>query len=228
MENSIPITLAFTAGLLTFLSPCILPLIPGYISFITGISLDELTSKDRIKNFKTILIQTLLFILGFSIIFILLGASVTYLGNLIFEHREILRIVGGIIVIIFGLYISGLFNLKYLGYEKKLQLKSKPQNFFGSFLIGIVFAFGWTPCIGPILTSILIYAGTEETLQKGITLLIFYSLGLGIPFLITGLFVNTFFAAFEKIRRYYKGIKIASALLLIIFGILIITDKMRI
>jgi len=204
-------------------SPCILPLIPAYLAFITGISIDELKdSQEKIRNLKRILYETLLFILGFSFVFVILGASATYLGSLISSYQKILRIVGGIIVIIFGLYLTGLLKIKPLQYEKRIHLKAKPTNLFGSFLIGSVFALGWSPCVGPILASILAYAATQETLSQGILLLGLYSLGLGVPFLLTALAINTFLNFFQRIRKYLRKISIASGLLLIAIGFLII------
>lgn len=223
MKSSLSLLVAFGAGIASFLSPCILPLIPAYLAFITGISIDELKdSQEKIRNLKRILYETLLFILGFSFIFIILGASATYLGNLVSSYQRALRIVGGIIVILFGLYLTGLLKIKPLQYEKRIHLKTKPAHLFGSFLIGSVFALGWSPCVGPILASILAYAAIQKTLSQGILLLSLYSLGLGVPFLLTALAINTFLNFFQRIRRYLRGISIASGLLLIIVGFLVI------
>ncbi|MBU4561529.1 cytochrome c biogenesis protein CcdA [bacterium] len=223
MKSFLPLLVAFGAGMASFLSPCILPLILAYLAFITGISIDELKdSQEKIRNLKRIFYETLLFILGFSFIFVILGASATYLGGLISSYQKILRIIGGIIVILFGLYLTGLLKIRPLQYEKRIHLKTKPTNLFGSFLIGAVFALGWSPCVGPILASILAYAATQETLSQGVLLLSIYSLGLGLPFLITALAINTFLNFFQKIRKYFKAISIASGLLLITIGLLII------
>lgn len=220
------IIVAFGAGLFSFFSPCILPLIPAYVSFISGISIDEMkASEDKVKNLKRILLETILFISGFSLVFVLLGATATFLGSFILSYQQILRIVGGIIVILFGLYMLGVFTSKYLEQEKRFFLKKKPINIFGSVLIGMVFALGWTPCIGPILASLLIYASTQESLKEGITLLTFYSLGLALPFLITSLAINAFLSLFKKINKYFGVIKIASGALLILVGILIMTNN---
>ena len=224
MNVSIPIALG--AGILTFLSPCVLPLIPAYISFITGLSIEELggaEGKEKLTaNLKRTLGQTLLFILGFSFVFVSLGASATYLGNFLLQNLRIIRIIGGSIVIIFGLHVTGVFNIKYLQYEKRIHLSKKPRHIFGAFLVGVTFAIAWMPCVGPILASILALAATQETLTNGIILLSAYSLGMAIPFLATGLAIGAFLSLFAKIKRYFRAISIASGLLLIGVGVLII------
>ena len=229
MAQQVSLIMAFFAGLLTFLSPCILPLIPAYISFITGVSIDDLVSSSEEKSRITrrIFLEMVLFILGFSSVFVLLGASASYFGKFVLSHLKLLRIIGGILVIVFGLYIAGAFNISFLGYERKIHLKMKPTNFLGSFIVGIVFALGWTPCVGPILGTILTYASTQETVREGVFLLGSYSLGLGIPFLISGLAVNFFLRGFRKIRKYSKPISIVTGGLMILFGILILTGKFQ-
>jgi len=223
MKTCLPLLVAFGAGTASFFSPCVLPLIPAYLAFITGLSIDDLKdSQEKIRNLKKILYETILFILGFSFVFVILGASITYLGGFISSYQRILQRVGGGLIILFGLYLTGLLKIKPLQYEKRIHLKAKPTNLFGSFLIGSVFALGWSPCIGPILASILTYAATQETLSQGILLLGLYSLGMGVPFLLTALAINTFLNFFQRIRRYLRGISIASGLFLIIVGLLII------
>lgn len=219
--ESISIFMALGAGLLSFLSPCVLPLIPAYISFISGISIKEL--KDTDKGMPGILIATILFILGFSIVFILLGASATYMSSFMLTNKEILQFILGIIVILFGLHLLGLFNIKFLQYEKKIHLKKKPTNILGAFFIGLAFAFGWTPCIGPMLGSILTLAATKETLSGGVILLSAYSLGLGVPFFLTSMAIGSFFTLFSQIRRYFKTISVISGILLIGIGFLIMS-----
>ncbi len=230
MEN-ISLFVAFGAGILTFFTPCILPLIPGYICFITGLSLDDLRENQKqdgkTHNIKRILLQTILFVLGFSFVFISFGATASFLGGFIYTYEKIIKIIGGSIIILLGLHVAGVFNIKKLGYEKKLHLKNKPANMFGSFVIGVVFALGWTPCVGPALAAMLGLAGTQKTLTQGIVLLSIYSLGLGIPFILTGLAINTFFNIFDKIKRYFKIISISSGVLLVIIGIIIITGWPR-
>ena len=228
---NISLFLAFGAGILSFFSPCILPLIPAYISFITGLSMEELKSSENskvyIKNLRLILWQTTLFILGFSFIFVCLGATASYLGNIISRYEKAIRIFGGIVIILLGMHVAGILNIKQLEYEKKWHLARKPAHIFGSFIVGIVFAVGWTPCVGPILAAILGLAGTQETLIQGIILLVAYSLGLGIPFLITAVAMNAFLNLFSKVKRYFKIVSIASGTLLMIIGILIMTNNLR-
>lgn len=213
---------AFGAGVLSFFSPCILPLIPAYISFITGLSTQQISGEVAVRPGGRILGETLLFILGFSFIFVLLGASITYLGSFFSGHRQLLKSIGGVIIIIFGLHIAGVFSIKQLEYEKKLHLSSKPTHLLGSFVVGMVFALGWTPCIGPILASVLALAATRESLTQGILLLSFYSLGLALPFLLTSIFINWFLTAFSKIRRYFRAISIGSGALLVGVGVWLI------
>lgn len=231
MTENISFLMAFGAGILTFFTPCILPLIPGYVCFITGLSLDELkdSKKQDIKtrNTKRILIQTILFVLGFSFIFVSLGATASFLGGLIYKYEKIIRIIGGLVIILLGLHVAGVFNIKELQYEKRLHLKSKPANMLGSFIVGLVFALGWTPCVGPALAAMLGLAGMQKTLSQGIFLLSLYSLGLGIPFILTGLAINTFFNIFAKIKKHLKVISVLSGLLLIIIGIFIFTGWPR-
>jgi len=229
MAQQVSLVMAFFAGLLTFFSPCILPLIPAYISFITGVSIDDLVSEreEKSKMTKRIFLEMILFILGFSLVFILLGASASYFGKSVLSHLKLLRVIGGILVIVFGLYITRLFNISFLGYERKIHLKMKPANILGSFIVGIVFALGWTPCVGPVLGTILTYAATQETVKEGVFLLGSYSLGLGIPFLVSGLAVNLFLRGFRKIKKYSRLISIVTGGLLILFGILILTGKFQ-
>jgi cytochrome c-type biogenesis protein len=229
VAQQVSLALAFFAGLLTFLSPCILPLIPAYISFITGVSIDDLVSGKEEKREMTgrIFLEMVLFISGFSLVFVLLGASASYFGKFLLSHLRVLRTIGGILVILFGLYIAGLFKLSFLGYERRIHLKMKPTNILGSFIVGTVFALGWTPCAGPILATILTYAGTGETVGAGIFLLGSYSLGLGIPFLLSGLAVNLFVRGFRKIKRYSRLISPVTGGLLVLFGVLILTGKFQ-
>jgi len=218
--------LAFGAGFLSFFSPCILPLLPVYLSFITGLSVERLgdgSPGNTANNIKEVLPDIILFILGFSFIFIILGVSATYLSNVIFTNKKLIKIIGGIIVIIFGLNLAGILNIKFLQSEKKIHLKNRPAGRIGAFIIGAVFALGWTPCLGPILGSILTLAATSDTVGKGVLLLSFYSLGLAIPFLITGLFVGWILNAFSKIKKYFRFISLASGLLLVFMGIGLIT-----
>ncbi len=180
------LVIALGAGLISFLSPCVLPLIPGYISYISGSSLNELIEKKNIN-----LIPIILFTVGFSIVFIIFGAASTFLGQILLQNSFELRIVAGLVIIIFSLHIIGIINIKFLNYEKRIDTNIS-SNFFSPILIGMAFAFGWTPCIGPILGSILVLAATEESLSKGILLLSFYSFGLAIPFILSGYLIQRF------------------------------------
>lgn len=219
-------TAAF-AGLVSFLSPCVLPLIPGYISFISGVSFEDLQQgvPDR-KAARRVFWMSVAFVLGFSVVFIALGASATVVGGLLLKQLELFRQIAGVVIILFGIHLTGLFRIPFLLMEKKIHLKKRPLTGLGAFLVGIAFAFGWTPCIGPILAGILALAATEATVARGVLLLAVYSLGLGIPFLLTSLFVQTFWKFFTRFRRYLRAVEIASGLLLIGVGVLIFTDRL--
>lgn len=221
--SKISLLTAFLAGILSFLSPCVLPLIPSYVSFITGISHEEFVGTDVLsaRARRTTLVHSILFVVGFSIIFILLGASATFVGGLFTSYRGILEKVVGVVIIIFGLHISGLINLKFLLMEKKFHMQTKPLGYLGTVLVGFSFGVGWTPCIGPILGSILGFAATIGNLGAGILLLSFYSLGLGIPFLISAVAIQSFFVTFKRIRRFIPVISTASGIFLVIVGGLI-------
>ncbi len=218
---------AALAGLLSFLSPCVLPLIPGYISFVSGISLQDLrdTSSDHRRLTKAFF-SSLWFVIGFSIVFIALGASATALGQLFLQRLEILKRVAGIVIIIFGLHLIGILRIPFLQYEKKLGVNQRPLNGLGALVVGAAFAFGWTPCIGPILAGILAVASTQETVWQGMLLLGVYSLGLGIPFLATSLGIQAFWRFFTRFRRYLRAVEVFSGLLLVVIGLLILTDRL--
>jgi cytochrome c-type biogenesis protein len=219
---------AFSAGLLSFISPCVLPLIPAYISFTTGLSLAELTEGDKKGTLrKATIFNSLFFILGFSIVFVALGVSATLLGQFLLEYQSILTKVGGVLIILFGLFIAGLFRLDFLYREKRIHLKSKPAGYLGSLLVGATFALGWTPCVGPILSAILLYASASKSLGCGIALLGIYSLGLGIPFFLSSLALNSFLIYVDRARKYIRAISVVSGVFLIIIGILILTDYFR-
>ena len=213
--------IALSAGLVSFLSPCVLPLIPGYVSYISGSSLNELMERKEINIFPIIL-----FSFGFSIVFISFGATATYLGSLVLDYSYELRIIAGSLIIIFSLHIMGLFNIKFLNYEKRIHSNIKPSN-FGSILIGMAFGFGWTPCIGPILGSILALAATEESINKGILLLLFYSLGLAIPFILSGYLIQRFMIFSKNLKNKMNLISKIGGGLLLITGILMITNQLQ-
>ena len=215
------IFVAIGAGIISFLSPCVLPLIPGYISYISGSSINELVDK---KN--TNLIPIILFTVGFSIVFIIFGAASTFLGKVLLQNSYELRLVAGLIIIILSLHIIGIINLKFLNYEKRIQTNFS-KNVFSPILIGMAFAFGWTPCIGPILGSILVLASTEESLSRGILLLSFYSIGLAIPFILSGYLMQKFLIFSKKFRSNINIVSKIGGIILLITGLLIITNQLQ-
>ena len=213
--------IALSAGLISFLSPCVLPLIPGYISYISGSSLNELIEKKNIN-----LIPIILFTVGFSIVFIIFGAASTFLGQLLLQNSFELRIVAGVIIIIFSLHIIGVINLKFLNYEKRIQANNN-KNIYSPIVIGAAFGFGWTPCIGPILGSILALASTEESVNKGILLLFFYSLGLAIPFILSGYVIQKFLIFSKNFKKNINLVSKIGGVILLITGILILTNQLQ-
>jgi cytochrome c-type biogenesis protein len=229
LNENVTLIAAFAAGFLSFVSPCVLPLIPGYISFVSGVSVEEMKADatpatSRLQVFMT----SLAFVIGFSLVFVALGASATAIGKFMFAKLPLLSKIAGVILIVFGLHTMGVFRLAFLETEKRVHSQRKPAGPLGAMLVGVAFAFGWTPCIGPILGGILAIAGSKNSVGEGILLLAVYSLGLGIPFLLTSLAINQFFGAAKKIRRYYHGIEVASGVLLIAIGVLIITGQLTI
>ena len=213
--------IALGAGLISFLSPCVLPLIPGYISYISGSSINELIEKKNVNLFPIIL-----FTVGFSIVFIFFGAASTLLGQVLLQNSYELRIVAGVIIVILSLHLIGIINIKFLNYEKRVQTDIK-RNFFSPALIGMAFAFGWTPCIGPILGSILVLASTEESLQQGILLLTFYSIGLAVPFILAGYLIQRFLVFSKNFRKNISKVSKIGGSILLITGILMITNHLQ-
>ena len=215
------------AGLLSFLSPCVLPIVPGYLCFLAGTSLDKIASGEDASKERNVFYFALSFVFGFSTVFILLGASATLLSGLIYEYLDILRVVGGIIIVIFGIHFMQIIQLPFLNRDTRYQIESYRPGIFGSYVIGLSFAFGWTPCIGPILGSVLSIAASSETVTYGIVLLMLYSAGLGIPFLLAAYAINGFMKFLSKIRNYIRAIEIFTGVLLVIFGILILTNRIQ-
>ena len=213
--------IAFGAGLISFLSPCVLPLIPGYISYISGSSLNELIEKKKVN-----LIPIILFTLGFSLVFIIFGAASTFLGQVLLQNSYELRIVAGLLIVILSLHILGIINIKFLNYEKRIQT-NKNTNFYSPILIGMAFAFGWTPCIGPILGSILVLAATEQSINKGIMLLISYSLGLALPFILSGYLIQKFLIFSKNFKKNLNLVSKIGGFILLITGILILTNQLQ-
>jgi cytochrome c-type biogenesis protein len=234
MEN-ISLLAAFAAGLLSFVSPCVLPLVPGYISYISGVTLDEIrgtsplpqaggTAVESVAR-RQVLLTSLAFVIGFSLVFVSLGASASVVGKLLLPRLRLLGRIAGAVIILFGLHMMGILKIGWLYKEKRAQTRKRPAGFLGAIVVGIAFAFGWTPCIGPILAAILTVAAAQDTVAKGVQLLAVYSLGLGIPFLLTALAINQFFAVFARIRRHYHAVEVASGVLLVLIGALIMTNR---
>ena len=217
--TSLGIAVAFTAGLLSFLSPCVLPLVPSYVTFITGLSLED-ASRARRASF----VHALLFVVGFSLIFLALGASATALGRVLFSQRVWISRIGGALVVLFGFYLLGAFNSMFLARERRVHIADKPVGYLGTLLVGVAFGAGWTPCIGPILGAILALTATTADLRQGLLLLGAYSLGLAVPFLISALAVERFLSTFRRIRPHMAVVTRASGALLIGVGVLMMTS----
>jgi cytochrome c-type biogenesis protein len=231
MTHNVPLTMAFAAGLISFLSPCVLPLIPGYISFISGVSLQEIkdgTTGNGLLNRQklSVILNSIFFIGGFSVVFILLGASATWLGTLLATKISFLTKLAGLIIIFFGVFKMGLIRPIFFFKEARFNVENKRLGFIWALIIGASFAFGWTPCIGPILTGILAFAGTLEHVNQGILLLSVYSLGLGIPFLLAAFGVNQFFRFFNRIKRHLGLLEKISGGIMVLLGLLIFFDKL--
>ncbi|HEU4749274.1 MAG TPA: cytochrome c biogenesis protein CcdA [Gemmatimonadaceae bacterium] len=220
---SLGITISFTAGVLSFLSPCVLPLIPSYVSFITGLSIDDVQRSRRVT-----LAHSLLFITGFTIVFLALGATATVLGQALVRHRDWVGRIGGVLVIFLGLYLLGAFELGLFAREKRVHIANKPLGYFGTLLVGMAFAAGWTPCIGPILGGVLTYTASSADLNRGLVLLLAYSLGLAVPFLLASLMIDRFMDLLQKHRGSLLWLSRASGMLLVLVGILMITGSMTV
>jgi cytochrome c-type biogenesis protein len=223
--NDISLILAFSAGLLSFLSPCVLPLVPAYVGYMTGAAVNDIHNT---KTKLSIFYKALGFVLGFSIIFILMGASATTLGKVILKNQNLFRKIGGSMMVIFGLHSIGIFKIKLFYYEKRFLPFSSLSKKFSSILMGMAFAAGWTPCVGPILSSILIYAGSLDTVYKGVLLLSVYSLGLAVPFLLTAMAIDSFTKYKNKLNKYMSIITLTSGLLLIAMGVMVFTNTINI
>jgi cytochrome c-type biogenesis protein len=233
MENTANVSylVAFGSGVLIFLSPCIFPLIPSYLSYLTGISFKELkgdiTPEDRNKVRIATMIHAIMFIIGFTIVFVALGTTVSYVGKMLFDFQDILKKVSAVIIILFGLMISGILRIGFLEKEKKVGYAKKSISYTGSLLVGATFAIAWTPCVGPILGSILVYASSTASMKLGVKLLTAFSLGLGVPFFISALLLNSFLLFSNKIKNYLRWINMAGGIILVVFGILILTGGIR-
>ena len=225
--TDVNVFVAFAAGVFSFLSPCVLPLIPSYLSFVSGVSLDEMRNEQGISRVRwRVVLNSIAFIVGFSLVFISLGASASFLGGLFLGYRNIIRILGGVFILLVGLFLVGAFKIAALEQYLQFNLKDKPAGYLGSVLVGITFAVAWTPCVGPILGATLALASTAGEVSRGTLLLTSYAAGLALPFFLSALAINTFFQFSQRLRRYVQTIHTVGGLLLIIVGILLITDYM--
>ncbi len=225
--SNINILVAFTAGLFSFLSPCVLPLIPSYLSFVSGVSLEEMRAAEIVSHVRRrVVLNSLAFIVGFSLVFISLGVSASFLGSFFLGYRDFIRILGGIFILIVGTYITGVIKIAPLERYLQFNLKDKPAGYLGSVLVGITFAVAWTPCVGPILGAILALAGTSGEIERGILLLATYAAGLALPLFLSAVAVDSFFQFSRFFRRYIQAAHVGAGVLLILVGILLITDTM--
>jgi cytochrome c-type biogenesis protein len=222
--ESVSFSAAFIAGLLSFLSPCILPLIPAYFSFITGLSMDELVNENTAGMRKKVLLSTITFVCGFSLIFILLGASATFLGQQLDLYRDHIRIIGGHVIVLFGLHLVGWIQIPALNMDHRFHLTRKPLRLMGVFLVGMAFGAGWSPCVGPMLGSILVIASTQQSIWQGVSLLAIYSAGLAIPFVLLSLFINLLLEFFHRVKRIVGYVNRIAGILLLATGIFLLTD----
>ena len=228
-SQDVSIVLSFVAGLTSFISPCVLPIVPGYLSFISGVSLDDMQGSAASRSaILRVGLAALAFVLGFSTVFVALGASASLIGGFLKVHQTLLSRVAGVVIIVFGLHMTGLVKIPFLTYEKRFQTRDKPLSLLGAYVVGLAFAFGWTPCIGPILASILTLAAAQQTLWRGVVLLSFYSLGLGLPFLLAAVGLNVFFGFMKGFRRHLHTVEIVSGALMIAAGVLILTGSLSI
>jgi cytochrome c-type biogenesis protein len=231
MRPDISLYMTFAAGLISFLSPCVLPLIPGYVSFISGVSFEAIRENKDSRVFLdkkkgVILLNSACFVLGFSLVFVLLGASATWFGALLSSRISLLSKIAGLVIIFFGIYKMGLIRARFFYREARFDIKNNKFGYAGALVIGAAFAFGWTPCIGPILAGVLTYAGTLEKVNQGVLLLLVYSLGLGLPFLLTALGINHFWRFFGRMKKYLRLLEVVSGAVMVILGLLIFTNKL--
>lgn len=218
---------AFFGGLLSFVSPCVLPLVPAYISYISGISVDQLVERQRSsETLPLVVVNSIIFVAGFSLVFVLLGASATFLGRLLVGHMGLLRKMAGVVIVFLGLHFVGLLRLGFLNYEKRFHLKTRKATYVQTFFLGIFFALGWTPCIGPILAGILAMAGIQESMKMGILLLFVYAMGLGIPFILTGMATGWSLSVFDRVKKHFRAVEATAGVLLIVMGVLIYMNRL--
>ena len=229
MDGSVSFVTAFAGGLASFVSPCVLPIVPGYLSFISGVNVAEFKASAAPSGLvRRVAIMSCVFVLGFSTVFVSLGAAATYLGYWLQQYKRELGMVGGAVVIVLGLHTAGIIRIPWLLYEKRAEMKQRPVGLLGAYVVGLAFGFGWTPCIGPILGAILLYASQQETVSEGVMLLSSYSLGLGVPFIVSGLAINRFVRASGRLKRHMRAVEVASGVLLIGVGLLLLTDRLTV
>jgi cytochrome c-type biogenesis protein len=224
MGESLSVVVALSAGLFSFLSPCVLPLFPSYISFITGMSVADLTADLSGAARGRVLLHALAFVVGFAVVFVSLGASFSVVGQLLLDYRVWIRRIGGLLIVVFGLYIVGVLRIGIFGRTQQVQLRQKPAGYVGSFLVGVTFGIGWTPCVGPILGAILTLSSTAENVGRGVALLVAYSVGLGVPFLLSALALGPFLRVFKRYRPFIPVVERAAGVLLVIVGVLVFTN----
>ena len=224
MSEPLGIVVAFTAGLFSFLSPCVLPLFPSYLSFVTGMSVADLQADLTPATRRRVMIHSLAFVVGFSLIFVALGASFSAAGQILLDYRDLIRRVGGALIILFGLYIAGVLTFGPFSRTRQWQIREKPAGYVGSFVVGLTFAIGWTPCVGPILGAILSLASTAENIGRGIGLLIAYSAGLGVPFLLSAVALGAFLKFFRRYRPLIPVVERAAGVILVVVGVLVFTN----
>jgi cytochrome c-type biogenesis protein len=222
---TVSLGLAFLAGMVSFLSPCVFPVVPSYVGFVTGMTLDELKEGGRAAARRRAAVHSALFVLGFSLVFIALGASATALGGTLRRSLPLLQQVGGVVIVVFGLYLLGVLKIPALMRERRMQLTSRPAGHLGSVAVGVAFGAGWTPCVGPVLASVLLYASFEETMLQGMLLLGAYALGLGIPFFVAAVALNWFLAGASRLRRWIVPLERAAGAMLVLVGVLLFTGE---
>jgi cytochrome c-type biogenesis protein len=225
--ESVSIPAAFAAGLLSFFAPCVLPLIPAYFTFISGFSLEELTQNPGANVRRRVFVSTLAYVLGFSTVFILLGATASVLGGLVFRYSDWIRIIGGIFIIFFGLHLTGILKLNFLNVDRHIHVRRKPLHLVGTFLVGMAFGAGWSPCVGPLLGSILILASSQETVLQGVGLLAIFSAGLALPFVVLSLFINYLLGFLNRFTRIIKYANMTAGILMLIIGVALISNQIN-
>ncbi|HEY7410195.1 MAG TPA: cytochrome c biogenesis protein CcdA [Vicinamibacteria bacterium] len=229
MTTSVSILTAFAGGLASFVSPCVLPIVPGYLSFVSGVNVADLRGErpPRVVAAR-VAAACAAFVAGFSTVFVALGAAASLVGYYLQQYKRELGFAGGLVIILLGLHTMGVLPIRWLLYEKRAEVRTRPATLLGAYVVGLAFAFGWTPCIGPILGAILFYASQQDTMQEGVILLSAYSAGLGVPFLASGLAVNRFFAASVRLKRHMRAVERVSGALLVAVGVLLVTDRLAV